>query len=77
MIGATIHSYIMLAAEQAKKYSLAEEQKKQIKNTWQKQKGGAKNKPQVIKRTKADKTTSTSTTSNKQHKNLKSYLYKF
>ena len=76
MIGATIHSYIMLAAEQAKKYSLTEEQKEQIKNTWQKKKGGAKSKPQGIKRTKADKTTSTSTTSNKQHTNLRSYFSK-
>ena len=35
LIGATIHSYIMLAAEQAKKHSLTEEQKTQIKKAWQ------------------------------------------
>ena len=35
LIGATCHSYIMLAAEQAKKHSLTEEQKTQIKKAWQ------------------------------------------
>ena len=35
LIGTTIHSYIMLAAEQAKKHNLTEEQKKQIRITWQ------------------------------------------
>ena len=32
LVGATIHSYIMLAAEQAKKHSLTEEQEKQVRS---------------------------------------------
>ena len=35
LICTTIHSYIMLAAEQANKHNLAEEQTTQIRITWQ------------------------------------------
>ena len=34
LIGSTIHSYIMLAAKQAKKRNLTEDQKKQMKGAW-------------------------------------------
>ena len=67
LIGTTIHSYIMLAAEQAKKHSLTEEQEKQVKSNWQKR--GGKNKKWMIKTQKAARTTSTSTTFGKLHKN--------
>ena len=35
LISSTLHSYIMLAAEQSKKHYLSDEQKKQVRTTWQ------------------------------------------
>ena len=40
LISTTIHSYIMLAGDQARKHILTEDQKKQIRSTWSEKKRG-------------------------------------
>ena len=46
LINSTIHSYIMLAGEQAKKHYLSDEQKKQVRATWHQKGRNQKKRPE-------------------------------
>lgn len=59
----------MLAAEQAKKHNLTEEQEKQVKSNWQTKRRRKRNKKRLIKIPKAAKMTSASMTFGKPHRN--------